>query len=53
LSAKQQRPARSADPDLWMVRAVSLRLPVAASWKEEQGRQAMTAALGTDFGYEP
>lgn len=53
LSAKQQRPARSADPDLWMVRAVSLRLPVAASWKEEQGRKAMTATLGAGFGYEP
>jgi hypothetical protein len=36
-----------------MVRAVSLRLPVAASWKEEQGRKAMTAELGAGFGYEP
>lgn len=52
LAAKQLPPARCEDPDLWMVRAVSLTLPSAASWNE-QGREAMTARLGAGFGYEP
>lgn len=49
---RQQRPARIADPDLWMVRAVSLRLPTEAAWSE-CGSEPMTARLGSGFGYEP
>jgi len=49
--ASGKRPDRFTDPDLYMVRAVSLKLPVAASWTEE-GREAMTARLGKNFGYE-
>lgn len=52
LATKQVRPARCEDPDLWMVRAVSLTLPAGASWNE-QGREPMTARLGAGFGYEP
>ncbi|MFG5409739.1 Rieske 2Fe-2S domain-containing protein [Piscinibacter sakaiensis] len=50
MAADGTRPPRYADPDLWMVRAVSLTLPAGASW-QEQGRVPMTARLGEDFGY--
>ena len=50
LASRQLRPARCDEPDLWMIRAVSLTLPSGASW-HEQGREPMTAKLGADFGY--
>jgi phenylpropionate dioxygenase-like ring-hydroxylating dioxygenase large terminal subunit len=37
-------------PDLWMVRAISLTLPAGAPWQDE-GHEHMTARLGADFGY--
>ncbi|MDB5820999.1 MAG: rieske [2Fe-2S] domain protein [Rhizobacter sp.] len=43
-------PTRFDDPDLWMVRAVSLTLPAGVDWRVE-GREPMTARLGADFGY--
>ena len=43
-------PKGVADPDAFMVRAVSLTLPREASWVEE-GRQHMEAKLGAGFGY--
>ncbi|MEO9230722.1 MAG: Rieske 2Fe-2S domain-containing protein [Devosia sp.] len=51
LADKKQRPPRMEDPDLWMVRAVSLRLPAGQAWHEHA--EPMTARLGADFGYEP
>lgn len=46
------RPERFSDPDLYMVRAVSLTLPKDASWVDE-GAQYMAARLGQSFGYQP
>ncbi|WP_068297813.1 Rieske 2Fe-2S domain-containing protein [Pararhodobacter sp. CCB-MM2] len=46
-----QRPERFADPDLYMVRAVSMKLPKDQLW-DEAGRGPMTARLGEGFGYE-
>jgi hypothetical protein len=39
------------DPDVFMVRAVSLRLPPEDSWVDV-GAPFMRAQLGVDFGYE-
>jgi hypothetical protein len=52
LATRQQRPARSDDPDVTMVRAVSLKLPAGTKWSDA-GRELMTAKLGADFGYTP
>jgi phthalate 4,5-dioxygenase len=52
LAADQSSPVRIDDPDLWMVRAVSLTLPAGASWQTD-GAEHMTARLGADFGYAP
>lgn len=46
-----KRPERFADPDLYMVRAVSMKLPKDQPW-DEAGREPMTARLGEGFGYE-
>ncbi|HQT80160.1 MAG TPA: Rieske 2Fe-2S domain-containing protein [Rhodopila sp.] len=40
------------DPDVMMVRAVSLTLPEGTEWLEA-GRDVMRARLGADFGYQP
>ncbi|HEX2941023.1 MAG TPA: Rieske 2Fe-2S domain-containing protein [Rhodopila sp.] len=40
------------DPDIMMVRAVSLTLPEGVAWLEA-GRDFMRARLGADFGYKP
>lgn len=45
------KPAGADDPDVFMVRAVSLSLPESASWADT-GREHMRARLGADFGYE-
>ncbi len=45
------KPVSVTDPDTFMVRAVSLRLPANDSWVNT-GRQYMTARLGESFGYE-
>ncbi len=45
-----QRPDRFCDPDLYMVRAVSMKLPKDQPW-DEAGREPMTARLGEGFGY--
>lgn len=50
LATSNSPPVRFDDPDLWMVRAVSLTLPAGQSWQED-GRVPMTARLGADFGY--
>ncbi len=52
LRAEGVTPTRHTDPDLWMVRAVSLTLPNGVSW-QESGKTPMTARLGQDFGYAP
>ena len=52
LEQRQQRPPRYDDPELFMVRAVSLTLPATASWQAE-GAEHMRARLGADFGYAP
>ena len=44
------KPAGVDDPDVFMVRAVSLSLPESASWAD-CGREHMRAQLGADFGY--
>jgi nitrite reductase/ring-hydroxylating ferredoxin subunit len=45
------KPAGVYDPDVFMVRAVSLSLPESASWADT-GREHMRARLGADFGYK-
>jgi phenylpropionate dioxygenase-like ring-hydroxylating dioxygenase large terminal subunit len=45
------RPKGVTDPDVFMVRAVSLRLPPEDSWIDS-GAPFMRAKLGADFGYE-
>ena len=39
------------DPNVFMVRAVSLRLPPEERWADA-GARFMRAELGADFGYE-
>jgi phthalate 4,5-dioxygenase len=50
-SEKGMTPAGVGNPDLFMVRAVSLQLSRDESWSEA-GRQHMTARLGAGFGYD-
>jgi len=45
------KPKGMTDPDVFMVRAVSLRLRPGESWVDV-GAPFMRAQLGTDFGYE-
>ena len=45
------RPKGVGNPDVFMVRAVSLQLPMDQTWSEA-GAQFMRAELGTDFGYK-
>jgi nitrite reductase/ring-hydroxylating ferredoxin subunit len=45
------KPAGVDNPDVFMVRAVSLTLPESASWADS-GREHMRARLGADFGYK-
>jgi phenylpropionate dioxygenase-like ring-hydroxylating dioxygenase large terminal subunit len=52
LRAQGTQPKSVTDPATYMVRAVSLTLPAAASW-QEQGREPMTARLDAGFGYQP
>lgn len=52
LVADRASTVRVDDPDLWMVRAVSLTLPAGASWQDD-GAEYMRARLGADFGYAP
>ena len=47
-----ERPAGADAPDTFMVRSVSLHLPMAADWSETGG-EFMRAELGADFGYTP
>ncbi len=49
--ARGIRPQGVDDPDTFMVRAVSLKLPSDATW-HEAGRPFMRARLGDSFGYE-
>lgn len=54
LAAYQERgiqPLGVKDPDIFMVRAVSLQLPEHERWADA-GRRHMRAELGKDFGYE-
>ena len=44
-------PERFDDPDLYMVRSVSLTLPKEEKWTEF-GKDLMKAEIGKDFGYE-
>ena len=46
------KPIGVDDPEVFMVRAVSLSLPADAQWAEA-GREFMRAELGADFGYTP
>ncbi|HCS44024.1 MAG TPA: ring-hydroxylating oxygenase subunit alpha [Pseudomonas sp.] len=50
LTSGKSKPTRFDDPDLWMVRAVSLTLPNTQTW-QDSGVEPMTARLGADFGY--
>jgi phenylpropionate dioxygenase-like ring-hydroxylating dioxygenase large terminal subunit len=45
------KPKRFEDPDLYMVRAISIKLAKNASWVDEGG-PFMQAKLGEDFGYQ-
>jgi hypothetical protein len=44
-------PDRYADPDLYKVRALSLKLPVETPWADS-GNVLMRADLGEPLGYE-
>ncbi|WP_234263512.1 Rieske 2Fe-2S domain-containing protein [Hydrogenophaga sp. NFH-34] len=46
------RPPSSTNPDLFMLRAVSLTIPAGADWTQE-GAEHMKAEVGKDFGYAP
>jgi phthalate 4,5-dioxygenase oxygenase subunit len=46
------RPQGAAQPETFMVRAMSLTLPTGTSWAEA-GAAFMQARLGADFGYVP
>jgi phthalate 4,5-dioxygenase oxygenase subunit len=50
MAADGTKPPRHDDPDLFMVRAVSMTLPADEGWLDS-GREPMTARLGADFGY--
>ncbi|MDE2363611.1 MAG: Rieske 2Fe-2S domain-containing protein [Hyphomicrobiales bacterium] len=52
LRDKGQKPLRCDDPDLYMVRAISVRLPRDADWRSEC-KEYMRAEIGKGFGYEP
>ena len=45
------KPKGVTEPDVFMVRAVSLRLPPEDSWVDV-GAEFMRAQLGADFGYD-
>lgn len=47
-----ERPQGADDPETFMVRSVSLHLPVEESWSDA-GASFMRAELGADFGYAP
>ncbi|MFC3674910.1 Rieske 2Fe-2S domain-containing protein [Ferrovibrio xuzhouensis] len=49
--SSREKPKNATDPNLFMVRAISVKLPKETSWADE-GRQYMTAELGKDFGYQ-
>ncbi len=49
---KGVKPPRADDPDLYMVRAISVRLPKDARWQSEC-KDFMRAELGKGLGYEP
>jgi len=46
-----KKPERFSDPDLYLVRAVSLKLPKDQAWADA-GADPMTARLGEGLGYE-
>ncbi len=46
------RPRGVTDPQTFMVRAISIRLPAGTPWAEA-GQSFMRARLGADFGYAP
>ena len=46
-----KKPERYDDPDLYMVRALSLTLPKEEKWVDV-GQDLMRAKLGDDLGYE-
>ena len=46
------RPGGVDQPETFMVRAMSLRLPEGVAW-QEAGQSFMRASLGAGFGYEP
>ena len=45
------KPERFSDPDLYMVRAISMKLPKDEAWVDS-GKEPMTAKLGEGLGYE-
>jgi phthalate 4,5-dioxygenase oxygenase subunit len=45
------KPKGVTEPDVFMVRAVSLRLPPEDAWADA-GAEFMRARLGADFGYD-
>ncbi len=49
---RQIKPEGANNPDIFMARAVSLRLPEGTPWADA-GREHMQAKLGSGFGYEP
>ncbi len=52
LRDRAERPAGAAQPETFLVRAVSLTLPVGTPW-DEAGASFMRAEPGTDLGYAP
>ena len=52
LAAEEARPVSTRDPDLFLVRAISITIPAGADWMAH-GKDFMRARPGQDFGYQP
>jgi phthalate 4,5-dioxygenase len=52
LAAEETRPASAAQPDKFLVRAISITIPVGGDWMAA-GKEFMRAEPGKDFGYQP
>ena len=52
LAAQEARPASTAAPDKFMVRAISITIPAGGDWMAH-GKDFMHARLGQGFGYQP
>ena len=52
LESQEVRPASAAQPDKFLVRAISITIPAGGDWMAA-GKEFMQAQPGKDFGYQP